>query len=297
MFEEILSSKKDKSSKYISLVLSFYNLWDDEDFLAKENQQKNTMMAYVVQSRNIKSLLSFLVPDWFDHETTRARFYSLALKSRQFKQETNKNLLERLYELIDDNESKIFQEIILRIIYQYFYELDEEREISAVFSESEDILNIRKVFKIKSQEHKEKILQVLAVFWTSTVDSKIEYNKFKDKTLKALQSDEQKAFFNLAFMLKEKQIIKFQKEFEDYIKKSQKIYGEYFKIILKPLVRLLFKITSRQKMFKTGNFIFQKYPYIEVNSTIMKSFYDVQDFKVFNIYPFKSRKLADLVRN
>lgn len=294
--EEISRSKENKASKYISLVMKHFNVWNDEDFLRKESKQKKVLMHYVVISDIVENLLSFLIYDWANPESCNDRNYCLILKSRQFKHETGKDLLEELYDVINDEERKFYRDVCLRIIFQYFYEVDvEEKKDSKEFTRIDEFGCINQVFEITNPTYKEKILKGIVVFWIKTNSNDDIYEEYKNKIMSLEMSSESKSFFEMEFLLKEKQNIKFEKSFVKYISDARKKFGDFYKIALKADLRLLSKITERHEMFKTTEFIFQKCSNIELNSSILTSFHEVQDFKAFRITPFETKALNDFV--
>lgn len=297
VFEHILSSNESKAAKFISVTLAKYKLWEDAIFCGAANNDEQNFLHFVSKSNRVENLFSFLMFDWFDHDSSLRRSYGLVFKSRLFGTDFNgRSMLEVLYEIIDNENLKIYQLVCLRIIYQFWYEVDQEEQRSEDSNDLNESLFIEQCLAIKSEEYREKILQVLVVFLTQNPDNIESYKKIKAKILQNVHMDERNIFFELAFMLKERKNIKFERNFEQYIKSSRTKYGDYYKVEIKQNVRLLFKMAEQQKMNKTSEFIFQKCPVIEVNSTIMTSFYDAQDFNVFNIIPFKTKSLNALVR-
>lgn len=304
VFEQILSSDEANAAKYISSTIKHYKLWNNQNFLKRKSSQGKTMMQYVATTKAIENLFSFLMFDWFDHEPSKDITYSLVLKSKQFSFATSEagqelSLLEKLFDIIDDEIEKIYHDVCLRIIYQFLHEYFESNEgkfYPLVFRSSfGEFSSVQKVFNIKNQEYREKILQILVVFWNKNEDEKHAESKIM-ANLKS--SDEEVAnFFKLAFNLKDKENIKFVTNFEIFLNNSKKKYGDYSRVAIKPVVRLFYKIAEREGMNKTLEFIFEKFPYIEINSTILESFHDVQDFKTFNVYPIGSRSLSALVKD
>lgn len=286
LFQNILSSKNCKSLKFKSFIL---------DELGQEASRQTAVLTLVIQSQNVETLLCHLMPDWFNPQSAD-KSYSLATKSQKYKDLTGNNLLEKLYKVIDDQEYKLFHHVTLRIIYQFFSEMEKEKSLNSMFANAEVNLNLSKILIMKNQEYKVKILQSVLVFWPPSSINKDEYKEFKSCLQNTLNSDEQKLCLDLAFMLKEKRIRKFQKLFEVYIRTSQIEFGEYFKIALKPQIRLLFKITTQMKLHKTSDFVFKTFPYMKDNLTIMKNFYDVQDFNTLTVFPFRTKHLMQLVR-
>lgn len=276
-------------SKYISLIFVNYKLQDDEDFLMEEGQ---TLMHSVAEDGHVGNLISFLMPDWFD--PSNAQKYCLVTKFEQYEEE-GKKLAKKLYEIIDDENHLMYRDACLRIIYQFLEELlmteenEDEESVSII-----EVLCIDEVFSMRNFEYKQMILEVIVVFWKANCSSDI-YKDTKQKIMNIYQNESDEklvTFFDLAFSLKENLSVKFQNDFETFIDQGKKQFGAYFKIALKHPVRLLAAITEdKDNMLGTREFIYLKFPYIEVNSSIIANFSVVQDFRVVNFFPFKSKSL------
>lgn len=150
-----------------------------------------------------------------------------------------------------------------------------------MYTNSTEKIKLDDLIKLNGEtciDSRDAILELLAVFWPT--DLKDSYSEFKSKILEISWTTDkfelQKAFFKLAFALKEKNIIQFQNDFCTYIENAKKEYGDYFCIALKPKVTLLFIIGRRNEMWMTINIIFKNFPSIDVNSTIMTNLKDVQ---------------------
>lgn len=272
-FEKLLNRNDETVVKYISLILSYFNLWNNKE---------------LSHSKKAQNLFSFLMFDWFNPEPSKNSKYFLVLKARYFHNEMKQSLFETFYDIIDDKDSRMFRDVCLRIIYQLLYELGQEE---SAIAEVREHICINKVLAMKDQVYRDKLLQIFAV----PRDSSNDFEDDKNKILNLILCEESKKFFNLAFLLKGRKNIKFEKELEEYIKMYDALYGDYSSIELKPHVRLLHKIAESESMHKTSEFIFLKCPYIEGNSTIMTNFYEVQDFCVFNVNPFQRKELNKLV--
>lgn len=286
LLQDILNSNCIKSSKYVSLILQHEDLWGD--LLLTVDNRKETFLHLVLKSENVQNLLSFLIPDWFDRKSCFGRSYALVAKSRLYEQETKENFLEGLCELIDDKKNQIYQDVCMRIVRQYIYELDTQQQASSYTLELQ--LNINKILKMRNKECRDQILQILVVFW------KPKDNEFRASVFSCEKSEESRTYFTLAFLLREKQIHKFQGNFENFISSAEKTYGDYYKILLKTHVRLLFTLARRQNLHQTCKFILQKFPFIDEDSTLMTTFYDAQILRIFNIFPFKNKKFNELVK-
>lgn len=287
VFDDILTSSDAKAAKYISAIMKHFSLYKDENFLR----------SLKVTPKKTINLLSFLQYDWNNPKLHKNETYCLVIKSKQMSSQTGKTLLQNLFAIIDDENEKLFHDVCLRIIYQYLYEYDSGEESDMeLFEHITEFGCIDDVFQMNNQEYREKILQILVVFWKKTYNNINEFEMYEAKVLETTKASDGLLveFFKLAFLLKNNKSVRFIKEFELYIEKSKNKFGDYFKTGLRHEVRLLFKITEREGMHKTSEFIFEKCPNIEVNSTIMENFNDEQEFKVFNIFPFEEPKLNKL---
>lgn len=323
LFEKMLLSNDDKSAKYISLVFKFYNLGSDEEFLLTKTSNKTTWMGLVAETRSDKILFSFLMFDWFHPETRKNKNFCLVLKAQQFFKNTKKLLIVRLIEIIRNSDNVSHREIAIKIIHQLIYEINQaESELEELkiklkavknnrtdnlkakklnikkenisenldsFLEDEKLSCIKEAFKIEDQVDREQLLQVFIVFW---VDERFEeYQKIKNYTMNESSTEA----YNLIFLLKEKKTVMFERLFEEWIGRAEKTHGDNFQFMLKPQVRLLAKIAEMKNLHSAAEFIFQKYPFIGINSSIMTIFNDVQDFKI--LYVCQTKELKKLVRN
>lgn len=287
VLEDILSSNSAKSPKYVSLILMHYNLFADEEFLSTVNQEGKFMMHYVLKSGSAENLLTFLVPDWFDHRSSYEKDCALVCKARQFEEETKTSFLRKLCEMIDDEHNQVYKDVCLRILCQYMSELENQQQASDLTC---DFLSVKNIMEMTNNEYREKIFQILMVFWN------VSDSEFKKTVTSYEKSEESKYFFKSAFLLKERQIGKFQESFEIFLNYAEKTYVDYSEVRIKAKVRLLHEISKRQKLWKTCNFIMEKFPFIDKNSTLMSIFYDVRYLNIFNIAPLQNQKLNKLVK-
>lgn len=294
-FEMILNSDEQKASKYISAALKAYKLWGKEQFYEAVIPGKNVLMFYIARTTIVENFFSFLMFDWFDAEAKRDMHYCLVLKADQYEKITEVKLFDKILSILDDPNEGIYKDVCLRIIFQYLIELEKERKASETVIGS----FIEKVYDLKNPDYREQLLQVLFVFWCSSRSPRNDeaFENLTSKILSHIKTQEIVNFFLLAILLKKKQSVKFLMEFEEYIDDACKAFGDYSQTILKAPVRLLWKITQRQVMLTTGDFIVRKCPYVNVKSSIMETFNEVKDFRLFNISPFEEKSLQDLVRN
>lgn len=296
VFEEILGTNHKKSSKFITLVFKTTGLWKDKEFLTSLNNQQKTLMHYVVNSDSVENLFSYLMFDWFNPTPCPDMNYRLHLKADQYENETGKKILIKLCDIIDDTMKTFYHEICLRIIYQYLHEIYNDEKVRDEFQIESWVDH---VFKMQNQKYQQRILQIFVVFWRQSSE-KSNYFDRKNQIKELFESNNNEedkrmeAFFNLAFLLKENQHVRFEKDFESFVAKSSR-YGDFNEIIIKPYVRLLYKIADRHKMNKVIEFIFRKCLLIEVEAVILNSFFEVRDLSAINLFDFKSEKLKELV--
>ncbi|CRK88210.1 CLUMA_CG001991, isoform A, partial [Clunio marinus] len=287
-FEEILQANK-YAAKYISFVLEYFQLYNDELFVSSKNKAGKTLIYYVGSSKNIENLLSFLIFDWFNLSGKKSVNYALVIKGREFKNAFAMSLFEKLYEILEDESNKIFHEICMRVIYQFLHEVS-SIEATEEFFEIHDLC-IDKVFKLKNQKYLEKILQIFVVF---LIENESEIMKIKDTFMSVIKSEEMENFFRVAFLLKEGKKKEFQRKLATWIESYEKIFGKYHKVILKPHLQLLFNIVKRLNMNSLGEFMLRKYSFLGVNYTIVEIFHDQQDFQRFIISQPKFSELNEL---
>jgi len=324
LFESIFISNEDKSA-IISLTIRSYNLCSDEEFWTKELDLENVMQHYATnEESNIKNLFSILLYDWHNHEpsnTKKQTEYMLEIKFDAYKK-SGKCLFVRLFDIIDDEQYQGYHHVCLRVIYEYLHERNskimqnEEMQESEVDSlQSMIYQSIKDALNIKNKEYKTRILKILTVFLRNV--SNENYEELKKKILDAVKykfevfssyhiaiesitkhCDEK--FFHLVFQLKENFLKNFEFAFEDYIQIYRKFFGEYWKVAMKENARLLYHVAEEQceqKLLKTVEFIFNNCSFIELNSTILTSLQQVDEFYVIFNEPFEDKEKKFLVRN
>jgi hypothetical protein len=228
---------------------------------------------------------------------------------------SGESLFKKLYYIIDSEEHRGYHRICLRIIYQYLHERQTTIENFYEKTLFQDIIThaVGDALKILNEDYKIQILKILTVFLDNTGDDsykhlkdqilesvnyKFEYHSAYRISLDSIEKHCDDRFFKLAFLLKENRLKKFEFEFEDFIKNYRKLYGEYWKVAIKPNARLLYHICEEQcekKLLKTVEFIFLKCPFIELNSTILTTFEEVADFETIFNEPLKRSEEEFLV--
>lgn len=279
-------SSNQNNLKYICLFLKSFNLRNDKDLFEKRRDINKTLIFYAFKSGRIENFISFLMPDWYQPGANNNLTYDLVLKSKQFESEKNVKFLAYLYSIIDDPNNLVYQDVYLRIIYQFLMEAKKEEDL-------QNILCIEQVFSMRNEEFKLNILKIIVVFWKTK--DEVEEKAFRDKVRSVPQSEIDSSFFVLAFWLKDEYVIDFQRDFKKSIEVGKSYFGDFYKVALKPYVRLLLAIVMEQDMLKTEEFLFTAFPFVGVNFTIMKSFNDNKMFSSFIIHPFRNAELNTMV--
>lgn len=198
--------------------------------------------------------------------------------------EISKSFIAEVLKQFDNPEMKMYYETYVRFVYQYFDDLCADDKIPQHIFEKQKKLSSEKLRAITC-EYKLRVYQVVMAFcddfgrgWTADDQQVVDY-------------------FVLALLLKRKQIAKFQVCFEEFLKKSSLALGEYYKVALKRDVRLLTIIATRRGFRTTRNFIFEKFPYIDLRSTVMKDIRDTQDFNIAIIDESKDESLSSMMKS
>lgn len=174
------------------------------------------------------------------------------------------------------NEHPFYLHICLTIIYQNLEAIHDSGDFQ-LFLEDDSVF-LTKITALKNREHGERVLQIFLVY-NCNVKSKGTIKQLKRLVDEFVSSNEMKTFFKLAFLLIHNRSFRFCYSFEEYLRDMKKKIGNYYKILLQHDVRLLVKITNIRRMNAAQSFIFQKFPYVEVNSPLTRSFEELEDFQ------------------
>ncbi|XP_070506690.1 uncharacterized protein [Chironomus tepperi] len=313
----IFTSNEDKSAA-ISLFIESHDQGHKSSFWTENVDLENVMRHYASSKYfNVKNFFSILMYDWFDPKNESN--YGLCEKFEAF-EKFGDSLMKKLLEIFDHNEYKPFYRACLKIIYQYLHEKTLELRTNAALShenkamihESRETIQsdqeqfqtqlnkfINEALLIKNEEYKVKVLKVLIVYLQNSYNE--NYTNLKDKIMEAVHynfkqyscyeilidsivkyCDEK--FFQLIFTMKENLVNNFEFGFGDLITNYKKFYGEYWEIAIKENVRLLHHaainccVDSESSVFV--KLILDKCSFIELNSSILASFKEVDDFYV-----------------
>lgn len=178
------------------------------------------------------------------------------------------------------------------IIYRYFWDVEENGEENLnVLYENTELL--RSLGEVRNKRYRDRVLQIFFVYSCSS-DNKDATKEIESLISNLVEDEQMKSFFSLASLLVKNRGTRFCYEFEEFVKETKNKFGEYYKILLKNDVRLLVKITNLRKMFSSQSFIFEKFPYVEVNATILKSFQELKDFTQIIVDTFEVNEIQEL---
>lgn len=220
-----------------------------------------------------QKLLDSLMWDWCDPEDDK---YHLGSK-------LTSEIFKKLYEIAD---RKIYASACLRIIYQYFYENDSINDLK-------NLCCIDDILSLKNQRFKVELLKVIVVHWKTGTTSD-DYKTYKHKILNVVD-EESRVFFQLAFLLHEHFVNKFEIDLESFLEKLSRSFGDFYKTVVVENLRLLLVIMKNNQMNRTIDFVFVRCPYIDYNSTILTTLKESQDHKKFVVEPFENEEFEELV--
>lgn len=310
--EKVFIADEDKSA-IISLIVRSLNSENFEEFWENIVNIDKIMSHYALcENANVKNLLSIFLYDWHNHECFKTavgeknnKLYHLIHKFKAYNK-SNSSVFKKLFEIIDNKDYQGYHHVCLRIIYEYMNELNKNN-----YAEIHELIN--HALQIKNEVYKVKVLKIATVFLQNTseqiykdlkmqilseVKFNLENNSIYQISIDDIQKHCNEKFFELVFLLKENHLKTFEFEFEDYMKTHQKLYGEYWMVAIKENVRLLYHVAEEQchkKLFKTVEFIFNKCNFIELNSTILTTLQQMDEFFVVFNEPLEINEIKILV--
>lgn len=316
-FEKILTSHDDKSA-IISLVLRKF---ENEDFLRKTIDLKRVMEKHESSEAHLMNLFSLLMFDWHD-QSTHKRGYNLMQKFLAYKEvcPPSKSLFDKLFQILESNDSKVYHTLCLKIIFHYFEELKDIREKrrsereenktkkklndlkeldKQLNKETKDIQELTwKVIRMNNSEYKSQILTIFYAYLPNTKDDEyknitkhildlvkydFEYSSVCKISYTSITKHCDEKFFNLLHLLKENLVAKFKLNFEEFIKINQKLYGEYWIHAIKTNIRVLYEIARVQGLVETQEFMLINTPNINIKAPVTSLFTELSEFQaVFN---------------
>lgn len=331
-FEKILNSSDKKIFLDISIVLALFNIYNDVEFL--EEYGKNAVRRFGKfpinlepngkpdpDQPNVENLFSYLMYDWLYPEPGQT--YAMVMKSEQFNEVHSRDLFKLLFDIVDDQKYKMYRHVVLRLLYQYLYELGKENRLKSdgCFERIDQLKKL--LLDVKDQELRTLGIKVVTVFWliSCTNGEKLAtFEKFIKNTFKDDQTHniphpdkngqngskeshelsrillETSEFLNLCFHLKNEKVslTKFQEEFEVYLNHSRNYYGDCMPVAIGHNVQLLSFLARKETLYSTVNGIAEKFPYAH-GTTILTVFDNARAMTGFKVHPFKSQQLETLV--
>lgn len=213
--------------------------------------------------------------DWYN---PKKEFYNL------------QNVLDRtsLLRLLQVADEKTYATVCLRIVYQYFHEVQLDINDCKLIGPCE----ITDVLRMTNQSFKIDLLKLAVSHWT-VEDRTQNYGEVKNQILK-LQDLEiiERSFFIMAFMLHENQVNRFEFELIKALKSGEEKFGDYKEFLIVPDLQLLLMIMKRKKLFKTIDFTLAQCPYMKYNSTIIDILKKSQEHQIFIVESFDDQGLA-----
>lgn len=215
--------------------------------------------------------------DWFD---------PIQESYNSIKTMENKDLTE-LFKLA---RQKIYANVCLRIVYQFFYEceFDRFRDIETAYFDS-----LASNESVNSSDFHVEMLKILVTHLLKDVKADT-LEKYKQKVENVTKTFSDKAFFDLAFLLHENNINQFEQELKTYLNQKDD-YGDFHQLLVTPNLRLLVHIMKWMHLDKAILVLSKKVPFIEYNSTILTSFKETQQFQRFIVKPFKNQIFEKVV--
>lgn len=203
--------------------------------------------------------------------------------------------LIKICRLFDDEKEKFHCFSHFKDFCEHLYELEVKNEDENIFNEGDTVdCVIETALDIKNYEYKIKILKVLMVYWNKRkIFDRVLFDEIKHKILSSIpssssnsifkmseeniESDCNKFYFELCFLLKQNQLKHFEFRLEEFIEKYKKFYGDYWKYAMKNDLRYLKEVAENRKHYKTVEFIFHKCPFVEMNSNIRTQFEEIKE--------------------
>jgi hypothetical protein len=305
-------------SSYISASIhSILILFFGKSFL--ENVVSSFLTKALLSSFQLilqpEQFLKKLMKDWYD---PKSKDYGLVKKL------SNKDKFKKLYEIAE--ECPKFNTLCLRIVYQYCYEkrknfgsVDGEEYVNElntlhceVFSDEQTVTNKQAGITDQAESTEQavttgqakkteqatfmiELLKVIVIHWVVNKPNNDDYKTSKEKVEKAVRGSQEKAFFDLVFMIHENLIDMFEIELEKFLKEQKNLHGDFFQHSTTPNLRLLNALIKRKRDMKVTQVLFRVCPFIEYNSTILTTFEEYQQFQIFIVGEFRNETFKEIV--
>jgi hypothetical protein len=227
----------------------------------------------------------YAMEDWYD---PKGKDYGLMkiMTATEFK---------RLYEIAKAYGE--FVPICLRIVYEYCYEKTKNFDGEENMNELDTMhCNVFAAEQAKTTTpFTIELVKVIVIHWVVNKPNNDDYKNSKEKVEKAVRGSQEKAFFDLVFMIHENLIDKFDIELEKFVKEQKNLHGDFFQHSATPNLRLLNALIKRKGDMKVTQVLFRVCPFIEYNSTILTTFKEYQQFQMFNVGKFNNKTFEKIV--
>lgn len=303
IFKNIMTFNGDDSFLKVSFVMKYFQFHNNDDFWQKYGE-----MIFKIPI-NDENLFSLLMHDWFDPEP--GQDYRFSTKSEKYDEANRESVFTRLFELID-NPNCIYKNVVLRLLYQYLYEMERDhnsQQDDGCFKCIHQLKSL--IFEVRDTNFKAAGIKIISVFWLIRCTNENIVPDFKSEIERHLRIsdlenlkemtkwnvEETTKFLSLCFLLesKENELLQFQKSFDKYLRDMKEFYGEFSEKRINHDVQLLSFLAEKKAPFLIQNFIFQKFPFIGINQSILTRFENVRAFTSFIVKDFDSKPIQKLV--
>lgn len=153
------------------------------DLRKRENEGfwKEDYLKYVLKfyaeypSAHFKNLFSILMYDWHERDEKSSKKYFLVDKFLYYQQVSRgTTMFEKLFEIIESEEGKIYFRICLKILYYFVQEAIEEWDLTSIVPYI--MLKIKE--KISNEDFRNEIFKIFIMFSKYSMNDE-EYNKMK----------------------------------------------------------------------------------------------------------------------
>lgn len=213
---------------------------------------------------NTENFFSHLMCDWFNPQQKCYNLQDLL----------NPHIFLKLFEIADE---ETYATVCLRIIYQYFYESDAKSDDCKTF----ELFCIADVMNLTNQNFRVELLKLMVAHW-KTFSSLKDYDEVKEEILSLSDLDSSnRSFFDMAFMLHENQVNKFELELVKILDNAKEMYGDFKEDAITPNIQLLLVIMKRGNLVKTFDFTLPMCPFLNYNSTILGFMKRIEKYQRF----------------
>lgn len=183
-------------------------MWQSSDFLSILNPRGKQPIDYIIESKDDKNLLAFLVFDFEEDDesdsVSQEKKYFLMIKNDQYRMKTGMSLFQKFYTIKDQQT----QRACLSIMGKLLTEMVQIDDINGQTAISE-------VLKMENDIFRHEILKRLTAYWL--IDSQ-DYDHYK-----AILSDIS-PYYRLILTIKENNLSEFEELFPKYLEITEQIH-------------------------------------------------------------------------